>query len=80
MIDWKHNLVTLPPILQYLSDDDKFNTIDCPLLLLGYSYHTQVVERVIQLVTLVSSKVRGHDERHGIILNTISNREQYKLF
>ena len=80
MIYWEHNLVTSPPILQYLSDDDILNTIDCPLPLLGHPCHTQAVEKVIQLVTQASSTVYSHDERHGLIHDTISNRERYHCF
>ncbi len=59
VIDWAVNSVT-PRILQYLSDEDILNAIDCPLPNLGYPC-TQAVERVIQLVTKASSTVCGHD-------------------
>ena len=81
MVDWQSVQITSPPLLQHLSNQDILNAVEFPLNnLYQYPCHTQAVERVIQVVTQASSTVWGHDERHGQILNTLSNRVEFPKF
>ena len=66
MVDWNSVDPTSPPLLQNLSEQDILNAIEIPLNnIYQYPCHTQPVERIVQLVSQVSSTICGHDERHG---------------
>jgi len=78
MIDWTAAVVTPPPLLANISNEDieqlqvdSFKGIPC---------HSQAVERCIKDVSATSLKVFGHKSRHGMIMQCIRSRNDlYKI-
>lgn len=82
LINWDMCVVTSPPILDKVSNDElkEFITIketpDIPL----YPCHTQAVERYIKLMTEASVSVVGPEKRDGFVRATMKSRETLKTF
>lgn len=82
LIDWQKNVITSPPLLRSLTDDnirkmigDKtFSALDDMEFHL-FPCHTQPVERCVKLVTEASNSVVGHEARDGFIRAKIYSRE-----
>ena len=80
MIDWtSENQVTSHPVLQNLSNEEILNAVDSPLPILEYQSYTSSRTNST-ICTQTSSAVYGHDEREGLIIKTISNREILYIF
>ena len=72
MIDWTQCTVTSPPLLSHLSNEQL--TYDQPIILPHIPCHSQAVERAIKDITAASSKVYGHQARHGMIIQSKVSR------
>jgi hypothetical protein len=72
MIDWTTAVVTSPPLLAAIAND---NLQQCQFdLFSGIPCHSQAVERAVRNVSATSSKVYGHKSRHGMILQCNASR------
>ena len=78
-IDWETSLITEPPFTKHLSEEILLNSVCTPMEIPGYPYHTQYVERTIQLVTKAFTSVTGEEARHGFILSALTSREKCLL-
>ena len=67
---------TEPPVLRKMSNVDILNLASTPLSLGDAPCHTQAVERIIPIVTSVSSKTSNRDAREGMIKNILSSRKK----
>ena len=72
--------VTPPPILNFYSNEQLLSASENPLNIPTYPCHTQAFERTIKIVTHATETVYGHEERNGLILNILKNKEKYKSF
>ena len=73
MIDWKKELVTEPPFLSSLTDEQLISILDCPLQVPLWLNNTQAVERGIKAVT-------GQVERDGFIKQRMYSRKLMPKF
>jgi hypothetical protein len=77
LIDWTCSLITPPPLLSSLSDDKLSSAAELgPILMPRLPCHTQAVERSIKDVTRVSTKVFGHESRHGMLVLAQKSRNK----
>ncbi|GBM99825.1 hypothetical protein AVEN_121190-1 [Araneus ventricosus] len=69
IINWNSCVVYHPPMLRGLSEDDiksLMNSNTTPIReIQKFPFHTQAVERSVELVTEASNKVYGHEARVG---------------
>uniref|UniRef100_A0A0K2T4U7 Extracellular domainscontaining protein CG31004like [Hydra vulgaris] n=1 Tax=Lepeophtheirus salmonis TaxID=72036 RepID=A0A0K2T4U7_LEPSM len=80
MIDWYKIVISVPPILQYWSDKELMKAKNEPLKIKKYPCHSQSVEMAVKLVSEVSCKVYGYNQRHGYILSTLKSRDKLRKF
>ena len=86
MIDWQNVEETPSPLLHDFTNDeiDKVIVEGNPLLLgsklLNISCHSQAVERMIKLVTVISSKVCRQTSRDGYIRAALQSRKVIPTF
>ena len=80
MIDWKKELVSEPPFIAKLTDDEIVNILDTPLVVPKWSNNTQSVERGIKLVSEACTAVTGKVERDGYIRQRIHSRKLMPQF
>ena len=82
IIDWDDDelIITEPPALKSLSNDDLLNVINHPFNVPSIPCHTQSIERMVKLVTEVSKKAVGHDNRSKLIISTINDRQKNPSF
>ena len=64
MVDWETEPSTEPPLTMDLSVQEILDCIGSPLILPPYPNHTQSVERMVRVVSEVSSKRVGYVARH----------------
>ena len=64
MVDWETETFTEPPLTMDLSLEEIMDCIRSPLILPAYPNHTQSVERMVRVVSEVSSKRVGFRARH----------------
>lgn len=93
MIDWSHCVLTPPPVLSKVSNEELTEIVKTTDVAYGWEFsyfpcHTQAVERTVKLVTEASAAVCGHDARDDMIRATLQSRSimpkfniksQYKL-
>ena len=73
MIDWSTIVVTWPPLLAAIDND---NLRQCQFhLFSGISCHSQAVECAVRDLTATSAKIYVHNARHGMILQCNSSRD-----
>ena len=72
MTDWTAAVVTPPPLLSSISNEDleqfqvdSFKGIPC---------HSQAVERCIKDISATTLKVFGHKSRHGMVMQCLKSR------
>lgn len=76
LVNWDDSVITSPPVLGNFSDDELLTMIEeGPLPVPKLPCHSQAVERTVKEVSRVSSKVYGHDSRHGMIVSTLRSKE-----
>lgn len=80
MIDWNKELVSEPPFIAKLTDDEIVNILDTPLVVPKWSNNTQSVERGIKLVSEACTAVTGKVERDGYIRQRIHSRKLMPQF
>ena len=80
MIDWKKELVTEPPFLSSLTDEQLISILDCPLQVPLWLNNTQAVERGIKAVTEAATAVTGQVERDGFIKQRMYSRKLMPKF
>ena len=86
LTDWQNILITSPPLLFDVTNDDIKRTITqrtsfkLPVELTGIPCHTQAVERRIKLVTAASNKVCGKENRDGFVIATLLSRKTMPQF
>ena len=83
LVDWKKTEdITEPPFTFQYSSEELKSHIDNPTIVKVpcAPFHTQSVERMIKLVTQVSSRVNGFVKRHHEILNTVQSRKMMPKF
>ena len=74
MINWETELVTSPPILRQISDEDLRKYEDSPLEI-NVPSNTQHVERFIQLMAKNATREGKSKLRDGLCKATIKNRQ-----
>ena len=82
-VDWKaKDMITEPPFTLTYTEEDLNAQIENHLhLKVPFApFHTQSVERMIKLVSEVSSRVSGFSKRHFEILNTLHSRKAMPKF
>ena len=81
LVDWTSCIVTPPPMISFISDDALMAAVELgPVLMPKFPCHTQAVERAVKDVTKVSTKVFGHDSRHGMLVTAdVSRKKRPKL-
>ena len=68
--------VSSPPVLSNISSDELLQCLDNEKWeFFNYPNHTQAVERTVKLVTDVSSRVSGQQNRDGVIGATLKSRK-----
>ncbi|GBN69199.1 hypothetical protein AVEN_113688-1 [Araneus ventricosus] len=72
LIDWQACNVTPPTVLRHISSHELLNMIQDDLPVDGWNFikflsHTEAVERIVRLVTEVSRKKVGLQNRDGFI-------------
>jgi hypothetical protein len=70
LIDWHQSVVTEPPMLRAVSNEDFRNILKEKISLLEikeFPCHSQAVERAVKIVTDASASVVGQIERDGLI-------------
>lgn len=88
LIDWSTCVVTEPPLLRDISNEDLTTFIKekVAIKLNKFPCHTQAVERCVKIITEASGKVCGHESRDGYIkvkfesrseLPSYENKEEY---
>lgn len=84
LIDWDKCVITEPPILSHISDNDlKFLVLEKHndlKKLLNFPCHTQSVERTIKLVTEASESVYGFKTRDNLIRAKLKSRQNVPSF
>jgi len=82
LIDWDDDQlpITEPPALKSLSNDNLANLIVHPFIVPSIPCHSQSVERMVKLVTEVSRKAVGRDNRNKLIISTLNDRRKNPLF
>jgi len=78
IIDWASTPITSPPVLSDFSDEQIESAIQNPRFVYDlpkYPYHTQSVERTVQLVSKASATLWGQERRGSFIRNTIESRK-----
>ena len=80
IIVWETSHITEPPFTKHFSKELLLILCVTPMEFPGYPFHTQAVERTIQLGTKASSSVTGEEVRNGLILPTITSREIMSVF
>ena len=85
IIDWSSVRITLPPILnkvtnQELSEKLSSNSLFLDWEFLKYPWHTIAVERMVKLVTEASCQVCRSDARDGFIRCTLLSRQSMPNF
>ena len=80
MINWKKELVTEPPFLSSLTDEQLISILDCPLQVPLWLNNTQAVERGIKAVTEAATAVTGQVERDGFIKQRMYSRKLMPKF
>jgi len=84
LINWQNEQVSEPPLLKNIPSEDiqkKIRDKTMPgLTNSGIPWHSQVVERMIKLMTEASSKVCGENEREGFITVTLESRKNLAKF
>jgi hypothetical protein len=74
MIDWNEAIYVSPPLLSNLSNDE---IMKCSFASLwNIPCHSQAVERCVQDISATTSKVFGHDSRHGMVLQAKKSRKE----
>jgi hypothetical protein len=77
LIDWTCSPITPPPLLSSLSDDELSAAAELgPIPMPRLPCHTQAVERSVKDVTRVSTKVFGHESRHGMLVLAEKSRSK----
>lgn len=75
-IDWTNSTITPPPMLTSISDEELSAAAELgPVAMLRLPCHTQAVERTVKDVTRVSTKVFGHESRHGMLVSAEKSRK-----
>lgn len=79
IIDWNTTVLTPPPLLRRVSDDEIWAKITVGETADDWNFgkfpcHTQAVERCVKLVTESSQKVVGANNRDGFIRSTLASR------
>ena len=80
MIEWFPEKISVPPILQYWSEEQIREGFERPLEIPEYPCHNQSVERGVRLLSEASRRVYGYEERQGYILNTLTSRDNMPSF
>ena len=80
MINWKQELVSEPPYIASLSDEEISSILTHPLQVPKWPNHTQAVERAVKAVTEASAAVSGFEERDGFIRQRIQSRKEMPSF
>ena len=76
LVNWDESVITSPPVFGKFSDGEILTMIEeGPLSAPKLPCHSQAVERTVKEVSRVSSKVYGHDSRHGMIVSTLRSKE-----
>ena len=79
LVKWKEKDLQIfePPWTLRIPDQDIISQIDNPnhIVLPHAPFHTQSVERHVQLIADVSSRVSGYARRHIEVLNTLHSRK-----
>ena len=74
MIDWTAAVITPPPLLTVIADDD-LQQCQCDLFS-GIPCHSQAVERAVKTISATTTRVYGRGARHGMILQCDSSRSE----
>ena len=74
VIEWLPEKISVPPILQFWSEEQIKEGFEGPLQIPEYPCHNQSVERGVRLVSEASGQVYGYKERQGYILNTLASK------
>ena len=82
MITWSECETTIspPPMLDILSNEDIIKSKTETIHISKYPCHSQGVERAVKEVTIASKQVYGHDNRHGMVVNTVNSRQEMPSF
>ena len=74
MINWNVAVVTPPPLLTGICNDDlEHLQVD---LFKGIPCHSQAVERCIKDIATTTLKAFGHKSRHGMVLQCTKSRAE----
>ena len=80
MIEWLPEKISVPPNLQYWSEEQIKEGFERALEIPEYPCHNQSVERGVRLVSEASRRVYGHEEGQGYNLNTLGSRDNMHSF
>ena len=80
VIDWDTELITEPPFLTSLSDEEVLGILEKPLSVPKWPNHTQSVERGIRVMTEACTEVAGYKARDGYIRQRLSSRRIMPTF
>ena len=74
MIDWSEG-DSEPPLTCFLSTSNVENFINIPMEVPNWPCHTQIIERIVKMVTAASAKYFAHEKRdEGIRVQETSRR------
>ena len=85
LTDWSTTHYVSPPILSNVNNQELITKLHASELCTDWEFHqylchTVAVERVVKLVTELSKKVCGFDNRNNYIIATIESRKTLKSF
>ena len=78
LINWKETHVTPPPFVSNWNNESIRQMAEESYILKDYPCTTQPTERIIRIVSGASLHVFGHEERHGVFINSITSRVSLK--
>ena len=74
LFNWDITVITEPPLIRNITDNELKDIYDTPLSLPRYMCHNQPVERSVKVVTEASNSVCGEENRDGFIRQRLKSR------